>query len=437
MILKYIILVSALYVCESEAGAVEERSSCKEIMSPPWGVVNCSNGQEYGSVCKLSCEKNYDLDFTTDTSIVTTCIEETGEWSASPWFSCSPVRCFPKQEKPLNGDLVCSATNLARSLCAFYCDNDYDMVGVDTDKNSYLECVDDGDGDAIGKWAAAQDKPVPPTTTQMCQPRVCNNTIEYLPNGKVICSAGNVAGSFCVFICDEGYDLKGTTEPVLFSSCKSDKERYDGYGEWTLKKTPVCRKCKRVKSLQLIALIHGVEGDSGSYALANRIVLRTATALERKYRFKSSVRVNRYSDKVDTSNEFFTSEFTIKRDKNLMTSMPYPGSGESLEKALYHVKTKLDDEASVRVAMIIANGFTLDAKSQQMAEDLIKDGVLIYVYRISKNGDDSGYSKADMVKIAGSEKRVFDVKSRTNVEMLKAKVADEIAQVATELGCKN
>lgn len=135
------------------------RSRCFTLKPFAHGAIDCSDGDMHGSVCKLSCDKGYEL----VGDVTTRCQEDVpgsryGSWSTTNqycesttgldvvsftpdvknnlWFLHSTVNhCVHEIAAPTNGSKSCTDGNNIDSVCGFNCASLFRMIG-----SHYLTC---------------------------------------------------------------------------------------------------------------------------------------------------------------------------------------------------------------------------------------------------------------------------------------------------------
>merc|ERR1712168_434286 len=87
----------------------------------------------------------------------------------------------------------------------------------------FSKCMDDGDKDVIGKWST--NVPTCILIKPKCKP------VMQIANGKVSCSSKNDLKSTCLYECDYGYALIGSSQTICEGS---------GNPDWS-SKPPICK----------------------------------------------------------------------------------------------------------------------------------------------------------------------------------------------------
>lgn len=435
--LTFFALISALAASTVQAGDIPTILGCDAVKAEgvKGATVSCTNEYNIGSRCVLSCAEYYDLAGTTDRMIEATC-QSNGTWSGSTEIECIPIRCLPAQQSPENGNVVCSASNLAQSVCVFFCDDHFDMVGLETHRNAYSTCKDDGDGDEFGNWMPLNEvTQFPPSFPPKCDPIQCQNSLRTQVNGKVFCSNRNYSGSHCVVLCNDGYKLKGTREKIIFSTCKMDDD-YDGLGEWTIKVPPPCIKCKNTRKVQLVALIHESENDTDQFNIASSMISRVVTIMRRRYRLRTTVTVNRYSSSVDATNEVFTTAFVAATSKAKIDAIPFDGGRANTTAALLHINDKLNQDDSALIAFIFTNELRdFDRSLESLAENLKEKGVGVFIFTIRQKNRALTWFKDQLVRLAGDEDMVYSLPKIRFTHKYKFDIAAKINTIASRKGC--
>uniref|UniRef100_H2Z6L8 Uncharacterized protein n=1 Tax=Ciona savignyi TaxID=51511 RepID=H2Z6L8_CIOSA len=172
---------------------------CQPLSPPANGQINCTNGNELGSLCQFTCDPNYML--TGDP--ISECV--TGA-NGSPVFDNPPPICERKiiivlnhgniTTLQLNGTVVCTKPSLFVTVCSFECISTFELIG-----NVDLTCVGSQNGDGSGSWSSN-----PP----ICSPMECTLPPDPV-NGSKVCNGGTFLGAYCEFSCDPGFSLVGDT----------------------------------------------------------------------------------------------------------------------------------------------------------------------------------------------------------------------------------
>uniref|UniRef100_H2Y785 Sushi domain-containing protein n=1 Tax=Ciona savignyi TaxID=51511 RepID=H2Y785_CIOSA len=237
------------------------------------GRISCSNGARYNSRCSFTCDIGYELVGSQSRSCM-----ESSEWSGIT-TSCSMISCTPLQEVE-NGRITCTHRNFYNSSCRFACDVGFEMQGSES-----RVCQADGrwNGSPVGcgiitcetlgvplhgRKRCADEDNFESTCRFTCEigyelegskSRTCLELGEWsgvtthcvlitcskLPvpkHGSVRCSKRDSYDSECIFSCQEGYALFGSTT----RSCSVD-------GTWSGKITT----CESIRCEELTAPNHG------------------------------------------------------------------------------------------------------------------------------------------------------------------------------------
>nr|XP_039254674.1 E-selectin-like [Styela clava]XP_039254675.1 E-selectin-like [Styela clava] len=227
-------------VCEDDGTGVgkwsEPAPTCSQITcdpvfkAPENGAVFCTDDNKWGSACTFRCNSGYDLGDTYSNSIRCFCEEgrnrdNIGEWSRKP-PTCTAIKCPSVRKAPINGYVTCTNANFAESVCTFRCKPGFDL-DMTPKKTFTNRCVDRGYGTATGEWDNFEPG---------CRRRIsCLQKHEFLANGNVECTNGNLVGSACKFTCYKGYRLVGR----VYSNCVELLADGDDIAEWT-SKPPRC-----------------------------------------------------------------------------------------------------------------------------------------------------------------------------------------------------
>merc|ERR1719376_794621 len=180
--------------------------------------VQCTNGDNTGSVCTHSCEQGYSLMGTASRKC-----EPSGKWSGT---DARCVRTSCGESSPLQtSQVVCTNNNNPSSFCYISCPPGLTMFG-----SPYKQCGFDF------KWY--------PSTAWGCAKTQCSDVSNIkVENGRVSCNNGNNAKSVCQVKCDVGYALLGNSR----FEC-----RYKGLDlQWTGSLDFKCLKAPCEKTLDL------------------------------------------------------------------------------------------------------------------------------------------------------------------------------------------
>nr|XP_039261632.1 P-selectin-like [Styela clava] len=175
------------------------------IIPPQHGSIACTEGHEYGSICRYICDTNYKLigNGTRECVLSNTPYSAFGEWSGS-LPQCAAIKCEPKQLNPTSGTVECTDMNYIGSNCKYECKNDYVLEGI----NSNTCVLNRTSGE--GRWTSE-----PPLCTATRCPTLDYNTTR----GKIICSNKNNVGSMCALSCSAGSFIRAPSSPdtMLFN----------------------------------------------------------------------------------------------------------------------------------------------------------------------------------------------------------------------------
>ncbi|KAK2863790.1 hypothetical protein Q7C36_002944 [Tachysurus vachellii] len=183
---------------------------CNALGSVHRGSMHCTDLLEkfaYGSICQFEC----DVGFLLMGSNHTHCGSE-GKWTHNPPV-CQAVTC-DQIVTPTNSHMTCTDPlgNFSyRSSCAVSCEEGYTLRGQNT-----LTCL------KTGNWSAE---------TPSCEVVQCPPIATVLTNGRINCNHplnSNSYNSTCVFMCEEGFELRGSYTTLC-----------DHTGQWT-HDTPNC-----------------------------------------------------------------------------------------------------------------------------------------------------------------------------------------------------
>lgn len=192
-------------------------SVCPDLQNPPNGNFTCTKRFKIGSDCSLQCEDGYK----TSQALSPRC-RKNAQWS-SPGPQCLKIVC-PDISAVSHGSVDCSDDNFYQSTCTFKCDEGYRMNGLPV-----TECTE------RETWS----RPAPTCTIITCSP------LSTLANGNTGCDHEANYGSQCAFTCNEGYELKGSSNAVC-----------DSQGWWNFKKDKIMPRCDKISCNSLAVNNH-------------------------------------------------------------------------------------------------------------------------------------------------------------------------------------
>ncbi|XP_039270723.2 P-selectin-like [Styela clava] len=160
---------------------------CPDRGTVEFGTVDCTDGNNVQSRCKVVCDENHRLE-----GIADSYCEDKGTWS-HPLPVCTKIQC-PIRGQIINGRVDCTDGVEVGSVCTADCDESYRPDGV-----KVSECL------PSGQWS---------TNLPRCEMITCPARGEVM-FGTVDCSDGVFAGSTCNVECMSGTRLVG----IEISSC--------------------------------------------------------------------------------------------------------------------------------------------------------------------------------------------------------------------------
>lgn len=206
------------------------RAIChRQLMKPVNGEIVCTRRNILGSVCTFSCRRGFQL---TNVNSAVECVRNGNmvEWNGQS-SRCIRMKC-PRVEMPTNGNVMCSGDRRIGTKCTFSCSSGYALVGhsKSTLTSQCRRVQSDG-----GVQEARMSVEKVECTEIRCQPK-------RIPpqNGQVYCSRSNFHGSRCIFSCDSGYDLDGTTDRAVTNVCEYNVTD-NGQGKWSAD-PPTCSR---------------------------------------------------------------------------------------------------------------------------------------------------------------------------------------------------
>ncbi|CAK8697520.1 unnamed protein product [Clavelina lepadiformis] len=192
------------------------------LIRPPVenGRTECSDGNAFGSVCEVLCDRRYELEGEEQSQCLDDDGDQLGTWSAL-LPSCKALLCEPAHSSQDNGSVSCSDNNKIDSVCSFTCDIGHALVG-----RQQSTCL------ITQNWSS------PPP---VCIPIVCPNR-SLVINGRTTCTNENAVGSVCTVVCIERFGLDGEEQ----SMCLDDNG--DPLGSWSAP-LPTCNALRCAPSL--------------------------------------------------------------------------------------------------------------------------------------------------------------------------------------------
>ncbi|XP_077971175.1 sushi, von Willebrand factor type A, EGF and pentraxin domain-containing protein 1-like isoform X2 [Styela clava] len=227
---------------------------CEKLTAPSNGRIKCSHSNNYGSVCRFSCELGYELVVTDQTDRIDgfeRLCQEDETWSESE-PTCRMITCG-MLALPADGSGVCTDGGNFGSICQFSCNPGHDLIG-----SGERICRESG------KWTGTDTSCLVVTCEQMTP----------LENGKITCTAPDsldggeelaLLSGFrtrCDFECEEGYYLTGSRKRI----CGGDRS-------WT----GVAPSCVRIRCPVLAEPLHASMVCSASNEYASECVVECDT----------------------------------------------------------------------------------------------------------------------------------------------------------------
>ncbi|XP_076313154.1 uncharacterized protein LOC143226281 isoform X2 [Tachypleus tridentatus] len=174
---------------------------CPNIDIPENGLMKCTNGTAWGSVCRFICVQGYEL-------IGKSSIICEGDQNYVQWTNGPPI-CSDKQEHPVmtercprpvdpqDGIAYCepeaeNETYALGTVCRYYCKEGYEIL----------------DEHIANRVVVCQGSTWNSTQKVECKIRRCSS-IGVPDRGLKTCTNGNAWGSTCKFQCMPGYELVG------------------------------------------------------------------------------------------------------------------------------------------------------------------------------------------------------------------------------------
>lgn len=174
-----------------------QKISCPKIEAPVNGVMQCTDKNNYDSLCRAQCDPGYDL----LGSRARRC-QWSGQWAGVP-VVCQRITC-PTFTLPDTIQITCanSTTDASKTVCRFTPADGYRLVGADK-----VICL------PTGQWS--DNFP----TTELIE---CASDVGIL-HGVADCSKSNKYNSVCNYMCRAGYELKGAKSRTCLASGMWDR----------------------------------------------------------------------------------------------------------------------------------------------------------------------------------------------------------------------
>ncbi|KAI1279561.1 Sushi, von Willebrand factor type A, EGF and pentraxin domain-containing protein 1 [Halotydeus destructor] len=173
------------------------RVTCRPIQSPMNGKASegCLTALSLEQ-CVITCDQNYQI--AGPNPLI---CQQTGAWSAEPPPTCVRKRCnvpeatpaIPNGQQTGQGCTIGTQMGLAGTVCVYSCNAGFALLG-----SPVIDCVDP----APGQPGDGEYRPTGPLAR--CVQILCND-LPVPENGAFVGSCGNVPGSQCRVMCDEGY----------------------------------------------------------------------------------------------------------------------------------------------------------------------------------------------------------------------------------------
>ncbi|XP_053397599.1 sushi, von Willebrand factor type A, EGF and pentraxin domain-containing protein 1-like [Mercenaria mercenaria] len=266
-------------------------TECDAYIPPSNGEVTCTADYIYGSECNLGCSDGYENRGTSSAECL-----ESGSWSVST-FECTKVLCSSAPVPPENGVYRCpSITYPYNTICYADCDEGFTLSQwsyarckadqswetsstpdcEDSEPPVFTDCISEltvkaerGLESAVVNWtvpSATDNVDSIPTVTKISgpepgdriegeatvkyqatdqagNPEICTMHItvevtqcsspQWPEDGSITCDLGDIYGSECTYICDEGYDVS------LPSTTVCDEDGTWSYGNQPPSCTPI------------------------------------------------------------------------------------------------------------------------------------------------------------------------------------------------------
>merc|ERR1719259_249244 len=191
-----------------------ERVTCLELETPDHSTKSCSDGNFYDSACYFRCKEGYEISGSSERIC-----QQDETWSGEQAI-CTKIFC-PELKSINHGVKNCTNNNEYASRCHFTCN-----VGYTQEGSKVRICDQDH------RWTG---------TETVCSIVTCPR-LTAAKNGKKRCSDGTNYQSQCKFNCNLGYDLIGESVRTCLAS-----------GVWTGAEVA----CERIECVELEAPQNG------------------------------------------------------------------------------------------------------------------------------------------------------------------------------------
>ncbi|CAK8676046.1 unnamed protein product [Clavelina lepadiformis] len=370
-------------------GSAQEPSECNTQECPGWSYwstwtecsLSCGSGKRThsrqcidGEVGNVGCEGN---DFEEQDCNTKNC-STWGDWSS--WTSCS-VSCddgiLSRSRQCINGSIGdggCLGNSVENSTCNTKPCPQFSSWGLYSPCSATCNggiqsrnrtCLHDN-SDGTGCQGSTSE--IIPCGTKPC--------LECLPNqqeigfqfGSVACSNETKVGSICIFTCQPGYLIVGSSELECLEK-NSTTALWDG-------EPPDCQ----AKCTDLVDVVFVIDSSSSIRSNNFKIIQRFLVSLVQQFRVGmnatkfGAIRYNRHVDHLWNLKDNPTTEDVI----NAIENIPYDGSGTLTGKALNYTRENLflpetgRRRGVAKVVVVITDGKSFDdivTPSQLLKQD--------------------------------------------------------------------
>ncbi|XP_039253130.2 P-selectin-like [Styela clava] len=206
-----------------------ERKRCdNQLSAPKYGNITCSDEDFVDSNCIFTCGDEYELVGPTEVLCVEGSMYSNPHWDyEAP--SCKRKECRNSPRFPSNGYMVCTDGKFMNSICEFFCDENFYLMGPVITVCTNIQYSELTGEKTTKKYPSWSEK------TPACKRKYCKSLPKPPPNGGTYCNDGHYLGSVCSFSCDESYYLIGAGSSTCIEGKSDDMPHWD-------EETPECKR---------------------------------------------------------------------------------------------------------------------------------------------------------------------------------------------------